>query len=324
MESTKSLLVNSLKGMAMGIAEVIPGVSGGTIAFITGIYERLLTVIKSIGPVAFQAWRAKGIKGLWEAMDGRFLLSLLVGMAAGIVVGVILITYLLETYPLLIWSFFFGLILVSALFVGRQIRSWNGTRILGMTIGAVLAYYITVAVPSPGNPALYYVFFSGAIAVSALLLPGISGSFILLLMGMYAYIIPTVKSALKTFDPDQLLILVTFAGGMLLGMMVFSRVLTWTFKRFHDMTLAVLTGFLIGSLNKIWPWQEVLETMTKESGETTVVFSRSVLPSDFSALQDNFLYGNDPQVLACILAMSLGFATVLVAEWLSKRMNAAS
>lgn len=321
MESTRALILNALKGSAMGMAEVIPGVSGGTIAFITGIYERLLNVIKSIGPDAWNAWRKDGIKGLWKAMDGTFLVSLIGGMVVGIVIGVFLITYLLETYPLLVWSYFFGLILVSALFVAREIHDWNGQRIFGIVLGAVVAYWITIAVPAPGNPALWFVFVSGCIAVSALLLPGISGSFILLLMGMYSYIIPTVKSALKTFAIDELIILVTFGTGMLTGMVIFSRVLSWTFKNYHDATLAVLTGFLIGSLNKIWPWQQVLETMTKESGDTVVVFSKSVMPGTFEGLQDNFLYGNDPQILGCIVVMAFGFFTVLGSEWMANKLK---
>lgn len=315
MNNNKALALNALKGMAMGIAEVIPGVSGGTIAFITGIYERLLNVINSIEPSLFVVLKREGLKGIWRALDGNFLASLITGMVLGIVIGVFLITYLMDTYPMLVWSYFFGLILVSASFVGRQIVSWNGRMVLGIVVGAVAAYYITVAVPAPGNPALYFVFISGAIAVSALLLPGISGSFILLLMGMYSYIIPTVKSALKTFDPEQLTILLCFGGGMLVGMLVFARLLSWTFKHFHDLTLSVLTGFLIGSLNKIWPWQQVIETMTKESGEVVVVYSKSVMPTTFSALSDNFLYGNDPQVMACIATMVAGFLTVIVAEW---------
>jgi putative membrane protein len=161
------------------------------------------------------------------------------------------------------------------------------------------------------------------IAVSALLLPGISGSFILLLMGMYSYIIPTVKEALKTFELDKLIILVVFGGGMLTGMIIFSRVLSGTLKNYKDTTLAILTGFLIGSLNKIWPWQEVLETMTKESGETVVVFSKSVLPTTFSGLESNFLYGNEPQVIGCIVLMILGFATVFVTERMANKSDQA-
>ena len=318
---SKALLLNALKGMAMGIAEVIPGVSGGTIAFITGIYERLINVIKSIGPDAWKAFRQDGIKGLWKQLDGLFLTSLIAGMVGGIVIGVFLITYLLDTYPLLVWSYFFGLILVSALFVARQIKAWDGQRILAITIGAVVAYYITIAVPADGIRELYFVFISGAIAVSALLFPGISGSFILLLMGMYGYIIPTVKEALKTFDPAQLAVLVTFGAGMLVGMIVFSRVISWTFKRYHDMTLAVLTGFLLGSLNKIWPWQEVLDKQVKDSGETVVTFSKSILPSTFEGLTDNFLYGNDPQMVACIITMAAGFLTVFGAEWITNKLQ---
>ncbi|MBT4930720.1 MAG: DUF368 domain-containing protein [Flavobacteriales bacterium] len=314
-------LLIALRGMAMGIAEVIPGVSGGTIAFITGIYERLIDVIKSIGPELWYAYKKDGLTSVWNKLDGTFLVSLLAGMVLGIVLGVFLITYLLDTYPLLVWSYFFGLILVSALFVGKQINEWDGQRVFAVTIGACIAYYITVSVPAPGNPALYYVFISGMIAVSALLLPGISGSFILLLMGMYSYIIPTVKEAIKTFEADKLIILITFGSGMLVGMIIFSRVLSWTFKNYHDFTLAVLTGFLLGSLNKIWPWQHVIRTMEKPDGEQTVVHSVSVLPETFSTLTNNVIYGNDPQFLGCLITMAAGFLTVFLVEMLTKRLK---
>ncbi len=315
------ILFNAAKGAAMGMAEVVPGVSGGTIAFITGIYERLLNVIKAIGPDAINALRKDGIKGLWQAMDGTFLASLLGGMVVGIGIGVFLITHLLEVYPLQVWSFFFGLILVSAWFVGKQISSWNGQIIFIATLGAAIAYYITVAVPGSENPALWFVFLCGMIAVSALMLPGISGSFILLLMGMYTYIIPTVKEALKTFELDKLIILVVFGGGMLVGMVAFSRILSWTFKNYRDYTLAALTGFLIGSLNKIWPWQEVLTTADKGEGELVVVYSKSVLPGTFSELSDNFLYGNDPHLIGCIAMMIAGFALVFFMERFSPKAD---
>lgn len=316
----KTKLLIAAKGVAMGMAEVVPGVSGGTIAFITGIYERLINVIKAIGPDLIRAFRKDGFKGVWKALDGNFLISLLSGMVIGIVIGVFLITYLLETFPLLVWSFFFGLIVVSAWFVGKQISAWNGQIVFMATLGAAIAYFITVAVPASGNPALWYVFICGAIAVSALLLPGISGSFILLLMGMYTYIIPTVKAAVKTFEMDKLIILAAFGGGMLLGMAIFSRVISWTFKNYRDLTLAALSGFLIGSLNKIWPWQEVLSTMEKEDGSEVVLFSKSVMPNTFSTLTDNFLYGNEPQVLGCIMMMVAGFLVVYLAETMSNKL----
>lgn len=319
----KAYLLIAAKGAAMGMAEVIPGVSGGTIAFITGIYERLINVIKSIGPDLYKGWKSDGIRGLWKALDGNFLTALISGMVIGIGIGVFAITYLLETYPLHVWSFFFGLIIVSAWFVAKQVKQWEGSRIAFLTAGAAVAYLITVAVPGSGNPALWFVFLSGSIAVSALLLPGVSGSFILLLMGMYTYVIPTVKEAIKTLEPDKLLILGVFGAGMLCGMIVFSRVISWTFKHYHDLTLAVLTGFLLGSLNKIWPWQHVISTMEKESGEVTIVQSKSVLPTTFSGLEDNFLYGNDPHLIGCILLMIVGFLTVFLAETAANKLNKA-
>ena len=219
----KNSFLLSLKGMAMGMAEVIPGVSGGTIAFITGIYEQLLNSIKSFGPSLLGVWKEKGIKGVWEAINGNFLLTLLVGMAFGIVVGVFLISYLLDTYPPVVWAFFFGLIIASAIYVGRQIEQWKLAEILLLILGTSVAYFITVISPSSGSESLLFVFISGAIAISALILPGISGSFILLLMGMYSFIISeTLKPALKTLAPDKSLIMAVFALGCLAGLMTVS------------------------------------------------------------------------------------------------------
>lgn len=249
----------------MGIAEVIPGVSGGTIAFITGIYEELLATIKAIlGPEAWTTLSQQGIQEAWKKANGNFALALLSGMAIGMITGVFAVSHLLESYPILLWAFFFGLILASAWFIGRQVGKWNPATILSLVAGIAIAYWITIASPTEGNTALWFVFLSGAIAISALLLPGISGSFILLLMGMYTYIIPMVKSFLQTQDSAQLLILGVFALGCLVGLATFSRVLTWTFKHYHQQTMALLTGFMIGSLNKIWPWRKPVLGLTED------------------------------------------------------------
>lgn len=300
--------------MAMGIAEVIPGVSGGTIAFITGIYERLINTIKTIlGPEIFKSLRHDGLLGAWKKADGLFLTMLLGGMVLGIGVGVFGVTHLLENYPELLWAFFFGLIIASALYIGRQVTKWGAVEITILVIGVAVAYFITVASPAQGSESLVMVFIAGTIAISALILPGISGSFILLLMGMYTLIIPTVKDALKTFNPDSLVILVVFALGCLLGLATFSRVLSWTFKNYHNQTLALLTGFMIGSLNKIWPWRNVLEYRTNSKGEEVPFIEKSVLPS---------AYDGDPYVLGVIILMLVGFAAVFALEKLGNKENA--
>jgi putative membrane protein len=256
----------ALKGAAMGVAEVIPGVSGGTIAFITGIYERLLNSIKSFGPSLFTAFKEGGIKSVWEHIDGNFLVFLMGGMACGVVIGVFGVSDLMIKVPEVLWAFFFGLIIASAIYIGKQVEGWSAKEIIAIILGIAVAFGITLISPAEGNHALWFVFLSGMIAISALILPGISGSFILLLMGMYTYIIPTVKSALK-LDVDSLGVAFVFGLGCLTGLMSFSRVLSWTFKNYKNTTLALLTGFMIGSLNKIWPWREVTSYMNKETGE---------------------------------------------------------
>ena len=308
-------LILALKGMAMGIAEVIPGVSGGTIAFITGIYERLLNAIKSIlGPDVFKALKEEGIVGAWRTIDGNFLVFLLGGMVFGVLAGVFGVSYLLETFPELVWAFFFGLIIASAIYIGRQVTTWSWQQILALLIGIAVAYYITVANPASGLRGNLFVLFAGAIAISALILPGISGSFILLLLGMYQYILhDTLKEGvLENQNTDSIITLAFFALGCLLGLATFSRVLSWTFKHYKNTTLALLTGFMIGSLNKVWPWRNVLQYRTDSKGEQVPFLEESVLPAN---------YDGDPQILMVIIAMILGFILVFGLERLGSGDN---
>lgn len=301
----KNALPVFLKGAAMGIAEVIPGVSGGTIAFISGIYERLLRAIKAFGPEAIQGFRQGGVRGFWSSIDGNFLLALLSGMAGGLIFGVFAVIWILDNYPVLIWAFFFGLILSSVWFVGKQIKKWNWTTILALALGTAIAFYITVANPGHGNEALWFVFVCGMLAICALMLPGISGSFILLLLGMYTYIVPTVKQALLTFDSASLTILAVFAAGAIIGLAGFSRILTWTFKHYHDFTMALMTGFMLGSLNKIWPWRNVLEYRTNSKGEQIPFLEKSVWPAQYDG--ETFLFWG-------IVMIFVGFAAVFFLE----------
>jgi len=308
----------ALKGMAMGIAEVIPGVSGGTIAFITGIYERLINTIKAFGPELLSALRSGGLKAGWQAINGNFLLSLIAGMAIGIGVGVFGVTHLLENYPVLLWAFFFGLIIASAVYIGKQVPRWGVIEIVALLVGIGVAYWITVAVPAEGTEALWFVFLSGAIAISALLLPGISGSFILLLLGMYTFIIPTVKEALKTLDGDKLLILVVFGAGCAVGLATFSRVLSWTFKHFQNPTLALLTGFMLGSLNKIWPWRIPVSGLTEEGEKVNwtvgVELDKVIEEMNVSPATYENLMGESSQLIGAILAAVAGLAIVFLLE----------
>ena len=305
----------------MGLAEVIPGVSGGTIAFITGIYERLLDAIRAVGPDLIPVLREKGIKGVWQAVDGWFLASLLGGMAVGIVGGVLGLSYLLDNYPPMVWAFFFGLIIASAIYIGKQIDKWGGGEVLLLIIGTAIAYGITIISPANGSESLFFVFFCGAIAISALILPGISGSFILLLMGMYTYIISdTLKPVLKTLDPEKLLTMGVFALGCIAGLMTLSRFLSWTFKNYRRLTLALLTGFMLGSLNKIWPWRNPTEWLRDEAG--AIVMDEEGLPKKI-LMEDNVLPaaydGGDPLVLGAVAMIVIGFASVFIIERLGKK-----
>ncbi len=303
-----------LKGAAMGVAEVIPGVSGGTLAFITGIYERLLTSIGSINLNLFKIYKVNGIKAVWHKIDGLFLVKLLVGMAIGFLVGLKLVVQLLETHPIHIWSFFFGLILASIPLVGKQVKKWSVLEMVLLVLGAVLVYWVTIAAPSQGSDDLFIVFLAGVVGVSALMLPGLSGSFILLLMGMYTIIMPAIDEFTgNPFGPETLTI-VAFGSGMIFGLLTFSKVLSFTFKKYPNATLALLTGFLIGSLNKVWPWQRVLKIRTNSKGVEVVKFSESVLPTHFSQLSENFLYGTTPHLKIAIIIMVIAIMLVFLLD----------
>jgi len=317
----------ALKGMAMGIAEVIPGVSGGTIAFITGIYEQLINSIKAFGPEAYNGFQSNGIKGFWDAINGDFLVTLLVGMLGGVIIGIFGITYLLENYPEPLWGFFFGLIVASALYIGRQIENWDIKKILALLIGIIIAYFITILSPAEGSTSPIYIFISGVLAISALLLPGISGSFILLLLGMYTIIIPTLKNFLNTFDPASLIIIVIFGSGCLVGLLGFSRVLSWLFAKYKDISFALLTGFIIGALNKVWPWRNVSMIMNKETGERMEVNSlenfSKVDPEAIKIIQEvnclpsDYMMG-EPLTIITIFCIFAGFIGVLLLGKLEK------
>ncbi len=251
----------------MGMAEVVPGVSGGTIAFITGIYERLIAAIRSVTKLPLRIWRQEGFGEFWNRIDGWFLLFLAGGMFLGILVGVLGISYLLDNYPPVVWGFFFGLIIASAIYIGVKIKRWGIAEIVAVLLGIFIAYYITVTSPAEGSDHLLFVFLSGAIAVCALILPGISGSFILLLLGMYTIVLHSAKDLIADFNSHSLFIILVFVGGCIIGLALFSNVLHFLFTKYRFPTLALLTGFMIGSLNRIWPWRNPTLWLNKETGE---------------------------------------------------------
>lgn len=319
----KNKISLALKGAAMGIAEVIPGVSGGTIAFITGIYEELINTIKSFGPEAYTGYKAGGFKGLWKTIKGEFLAFLIGGMLVGIIIGIFGVTYLLDNYPEPLWGFFFGLIVASAIIIGKEIKNWNWQKVVTFVVGIVIAYGITIVSPATGSTNPFYIFLAGVLAISALMLPGISGSFILLLMGMYTIVIPSIKDFIKTQDPGAFVLLSIFGAGCLVGLVVFSRVLSWLFKSYKELSFALLTGFLIGALNKVWPWRNVSEILNKETGERLEVADLSnfakIDPETIKIIQEiNVLPGNymmgESYVISTIFCTFAGFIGVLLLE----------
>ena len=305
----------------MGIAEVIPGVSGGTIAFITGIYEELINTIKSIDFSLVEVLRKEGIKGFWQAINGQFLLLLGSGMVIGVVTGIFVIGYLLSNYQAPLWAFFFGLIISSSIYIGRKIDQWNAGVLLLVILGFVIAFGVTLLSPAEGTTNYLIVLLSGMIAISALLLPGVSGSFILLLLGMYTIIRSQAEMALSTMAMSSLLVIGFFALGCFIGLVLFSRILSYTFKHYKNQTLAILTGFMLGSLNKIWPWRNPASWMDKNTNEIVndvSVMSKDILLSDeiqlikeVKVLPSDYLFF-DPQITISIVSFLVGLGIVLV------------
>lgn len=242
------------KGIAMGAADVVPGVSGGTIAFISGIYTQLLGAIGSFNPAALKVLRQRGCRAFWQHVQGTFLTVLFSGILLSVLTFAHLLEYLLANHPLLVWGFFFGLIVASVIYIWRQIsvHSVAGWLLLAVGAGLVLASAFAphIQIEAGFTPPLLAIFGAGALAICAMILPGISGSFILLLLGMY----PVVLGAVVRFD---VVILLTFIAGCATGLLSFSRLLHWLLGRFHNHTLALLEGFLVGSLAVVWPWQQV-------------------------------------------------------------------
>ena len=242
----------SVKGMCMGAADVVPGVSGGTIAFITGIYDELINSIKSINAASLKMFFTGKWGEFWKMINGKFLLFLLAGIGISVFSLAKIITWLLVAYPVLVWSFFFGLVLASTWFVGKDVKERKWKTGLGFLLGAALAFYITVATPAETPSHFLFIFLCGAIAICAMILPGISGSFILVLLGKYFFIM----EAVKTLD---LKVIAVFGIGACVGITSFSRLLSYALSHMRNITLAVLSGFMLGSLNKVWPWKETIE-----------------------------------------------------------------
>ena len=248
-----------LRGLMMGAADIVPGVSGGTVAFITGIYDTLLASIRAFDlEFVARLWRLQ-FRSAWEHVNGRFLLALLAGIATSIFSLARLISWLLDNYPVPLWAFFFGLILASAVVLLREVESWDGARVLVLLAGVAAAGAIALAPPASLQLGMAGVFLAGFLAICAMILPGISGSFILVLLGMYGTVLAAVKSL-------EVVFILVFALGAGVGLLCFSRLLHWLLQRYHQATMATLTGFLFGSLAVVWPWKRVLDWVEGSHG----------------------------------------------------------
>ncbi len=294
-----------LRGMLMGAADIVPGVSGGTMAFITGIYDTLLGSIRAVDLTCLKLLLRGDIRGAWYHVNGSFLLALLAGIATSILSLARLISWLLEQHPVPLWAFFFGLILSSALVLLRQVGAWNSPRLASLLAGVSIAALIALSPVVNMEFGLAGVFLSGFVAICAMILPGISGSFILVLLGMYG----TVLMALKSLDIGFIAV---FAVGAAAGLMSFSRLLHYLLHRFHAGTMALLTGFLFGSLLVVWPWKRVLVWVEGSHGQLKPAQQIPVSPLEFTIAS-----GQDAQVLLCLALMITGFALVwfIDARW---------
>ena len=300
------------KGMLMGAADVVPGVSGGTIAFITGIYDRLLQAISGFLPAFVAFFSHRSFKQFLVAADAAFIAHVFGGILISIALASKLILFLLTEHPLPLWSFFFGLIIASSVLISKElsyklISNWFFT-----LLGIIIAVLIVQAVPGDMEPSPLNAFFAGSIAICAMILPGISGSFILVLLGAYTFILGAVSSL-------NLPVLLAFMLGCLIGLLCFSRLLVFALAHARAAVVSVLLGFMIGSLYKVWPWKQVLSFRENRHGDLVPLAEKNVLPQDLEVLT-----GQDPQMVLCIVCGLAAVMLVCLAQQLSVRLNSSS
>lgn len=304
MRKFRDYFILILKGMGMGASDVVPGVSGGTIAFITGIYEELIDSIKSIDLEAVKLLFSLKIKDFWKKINGDFLVVVFSGILISIFTLANLLEFLLINYPVFIWSFFFGLVVASAIYILSDIKGVSLKVILSFLTGFALAFWITMITPAQSTEAYWFVFLSGSLAICAMILPGISGSFILLLLGKYQFILNAVSEF-------KISILGIFLVGAVIGLIAFSNILSWLLKKFRYETIAVLAGFMGGSLNKIWPWKETTETFIDRHGIEQPLMQKNVWPE----------LSLDSDLIPAFLIASFGFSLIFIIIRLSKKQK---
>ena len=337
MRSLKDYLLITVKGMAMGAADVVPGVSGGTIALIAGIYKELIDTLTSLNISILKTIKKEGFVAAFNAINGKFLVALISGIAISILSLAKLFNFLLTNHPVLVWAFFFGLILSSVWLIGQRVTKWSISNWIALIIGAAISFSVTIVSPAQGPDAIWYLFLSGVLAFVAMILPGISGSFILLLLGAYHLILGKVSSLLDGLKAMDFTIILSngielgiFALGGIIGLLSFSRVLKWMFEKYENRTLALLTGFLIGSLNKVWPWKTVEQVFVKHAGEINEkivpIVESNVLPNNFmTPVVENGQVieqiSTNPQIGAAIGLFVLGFLIIFALERISAKKS---
>jgi len=297
----KRYLITAVKGIAMGAADVVPGVSGGTIAFMTGIYQELIDSLKSIDYNSVKLLLKGDIKSFWNHINGNFLVAVFSGVLLSIFTLARLMQYLLVNHPIPLWSFFMGLIAASAIFILRGIDKWRVSYFISLLVGVGVAAWISLVSPSETTEAWWFIFLCGSIAICAMILPGISGSFILLLMGKYAF----MMEAIKEFN---ILVILVFLSGAVIGLISFSHFLSWLLKRYYKQTITLLAGFMIGSLLKVWPWKILSERFEG--------IDYPALPSQFESIT-----GASPQFLFAVIFFLIGLSIVFAIEIASKAMH---
>ena len=306
----KDYILITLKGLAMGAADVVPGVSGGTIAFIAGIYEELLSTIKNLPTAIKDLFKNKfNLKLFWKNANGNFLLALLLGIGISIVSLAKLTIHMLVHYPIPMWAFFFGLVLASVWFVLREVKTWKPTYFILLALGIAAGYLITVVSPAETPEALWFIFLSGALAICAMILPGISGSFILLILGKYQYILTALTEA-------NVPVILTFVSGAIIGIILFSHFLSWLLKSYHAITISFLGGIMFGSLNKIWPWKTVVESVVKPDGEIVPIVENNILPATYTELT-----GAPSQIIYAIIMFIVGLSIIFVIDSIARKMK---
>lgn len=305
----KDFLANFFKGMAMGTANVIPGVSGGTIALITGIFERLINAIKSFDLKAVRLLLKGRFTEFMVHTDLIFLLSVLLGVLAAIVTLARLFDYLFSHYPVYIWSYFFGLVLASVYFVGRTVSRWSIPVIITFTIGTGLAIFISFLNPGTENDNFFYLMVCGVVAICSMILPGLSGSFVLFIMGNYKLL------AIDAINERDFRLLFPFAIGAALGLLAFSHFLSWLLKKFKDETISLLTGFILGSVSILWPWQREVYLLD-QYGHEVLKRGEPVIVSYDRYLPDSFATGN----IIAITTILAGIASIwFIEKWAEKK-----